>query len=378
MQISKRCPRSTIFVLAIFVLYVIITMSTLGEKRDSKIQIQPPYLEDMSAKWKQKDTGADSYLCRAIHNSKLRNTMFKKDPANAHFRKFYPVVARAKGIGPTSKPGIFKLWIDKSAPYLGLHWDGKEVQQSCGFYRVNLPVVPRSGSTWFRQIWEEVTGLTSGNMWFEQSNFDPHYQAYINKSRCGTYFKEAGGVKIPPDCSKLYVRPPEINEAFLFRSHIPFYPTFPSDLGANCIDFNILMLRNPFDVFHSLVRCPTGVCYSAMEFLGKWVAHYDFWMSQAQPLYVFRYEDMRLNLNETLSGLFNALPKVLTKGVTPTKLKKVVETQATNVTTFGQKCGGNMRYNWNRGEMFQVMAYYASHMIKYGYRLEFEPDEKTI
>jgi len=378
MLLTKHCPRSTVFVLAIFVLYVVLTMSALGEKQDTPIQIQPPPLDYTPEKWKQKNTGEDSYLCRAIHNSKFRTTMFKQDPANVHFKKFYPVVAKEEGIGPTSRPGIFKLWIDKSAPYLGLHWDGKEVGQSCGYYRVNFPVVPRSGSTWFRQIWEEVTGLTSGNMWFEQSSFDPLYQAFINKSRCGTNFQEAGGVKIPPDCSKINIRPPGRNESFLFRSHIPFFPTYPSDLGANCIDFNILMLRNPFDVFHSLVRCPNGICYSAMELLGKWVSHYDFWMSQAQPLYVFRYEDMRLNLEETLTELFNALPKVLTRGVTTTKLKRVVEKQAGNITKFGQKCGAHMRYNWNRDEMFQVMAYFASHMSRYGYRLEFEPDENTI
>lgn len=382
----KKCPSSTVFVLVIFFLYVLVTMFTFGEKRDQKVVNQTLKLNNGKKETlltSRKRNNADSFLCRKEHNTNFRTTMFHEDDANQFFDAFFKKVKWAKAIGPTSKRGKFKLWIDKTAPNLGLHWDGKKINQSCGYYRLNFPVVPRTGSTWFRQIWEEATGITSGNMWRENTEFDPSLQAYINKTRCGTDFSKAGGVKKPPDCSKANMRPPGRNETLLFRSHMPFFPTYPSDLGANCIDFNILMLRNPFDVFHSLVRCYKGdhakqsICFSPMEFLGKWVFHYDFWMSQKQPLYVFRYEDLRLNLKETVLGIFNALPKVLTKGLTLEKLQGVIERQTGDVNEFKKKCGGNMRHNWNRNEMFQVMAYYAPHMAKYGYRIEFHPDNLT-
>ncbi len=209
-----------------------------------------------------------------------------------------------------------------------------------GFCRVMMATVPRSGSTWFRQVLEKVTGLRTCSVYSERhknrgnSTFLPSRKCWVSVESCGaSAIAMQGGVNrtdIPTGCRK--TRIPIGDDPILVKSHLPFqsiwrnsnvrfvnlnvnflhhysYPQlcivvvalwlYQVQLSTICAV--ILIVRNPIDVYIAERNYSASNALPFKEYITQWAAHNTYWLNEVKdlPIIVTRYEDFLM-----VRGLF--------------------------------------------------------------------------
>ncbi len=112
---------------------------------------------------------------------------------------------------------------------------------NAGTCRVMLPTVPRSGSTWFRQVFESVTGLRTCSIYNEgkSTNKTGGADMYLSSRKCWVSVNDCGasattmqgGVKradIPTGCRN--TRIPAGDDPTLVKSHLPFQSVWGNEV----------------------------------------------------------------------------------------------------------------------------------------------------
>lgn len=125
--------------------------------------------------------------------------------------------------------------------------------------------LPRSGSTWFRELVEAVTG-----------------------GQTGAVYGGEWGIK-------------DLNKAICIKTHYPEHAHLKLNDKKENFQKHIYVVRNPFDTLYSLYRKRTTfsglVMDWGMEFIEdsikKWNEHVKYWNTDNdKPLLVVRYEDL--------------------------------------------------------------------------------------
>ncbi|CAM9884819.1 unnamed protein product, partial [Phaeothamnion confervicola] len=226
----------------------------------------------------------------------------------------------------TPRPGVswtLEISENKTAAWLGLHrWDDRYEYGSAtadaaaaelGYCRVHMPSVPRSGSTWWRELFEMATGRPTAAMWPEGGKFSERYQAFLPDDPCGSEpnvmeGKKSNGKSYP--CRNLVM--PDRSEPILFKSHTPYWPSFDRpQLLPDKTCMLVILVRNPLDnldAFNRYVAKKARI--NLRTFLPQWAGHINHWLAAFPdtPVYVFRYEDILRDASAALRDALAALP----------------------------------------------------------------------
>eukprot|EP00903_Cladosiphon_okamuranus_P021873 g20109.t1 len=265
----------------------------------------------------------------------------------------------------------------QDAEWLGLHqFDdsyeyGSEEADSrvkrVGYCRVHMPSIPRTGSTWFRAMFETATSQPSFSMW-PGGTFKKKYTAFSSDDPCGSsldHMEGNLGSKRKFACRDL--RPPNATSPILFKSHTPFFPSYnkPSLLPEDtCL--LVLLVRNPIDNQDAWQRYMIGKGPNLRDYLPVWQGHLSHWVASAGdiPIYIFRYEDMLLRAEEVLRRILGTFPggwnwseESITKAMRLFGPKK----------PFREKCGAGFARN-SLAEVDMVRRHYGAYLRHLGYR----------
>eukprot|EP01084_Bolivina_argentea_P019889 36979_1 len=188
-----------------------------------------------------------------------------------------------------------------------------------GFCRVMMATVPRSGSTWFRQVLEKVTGLRTCSVYSERhknrgnSTFLPSRKCWVSVESCGaSAIAMQGGVNrtdIPTGCRK--TRIPIGDDPILVKSHLPFQSIWrDSNVQLSTICAVILIVRNPIDVYIAERNYSASNALPFKEYITQWAAHNTYWLNEVKdlPIIVTRYEDFLMRPAQTLEKILSQLP----------------------------------------------------------------------
>ncbi len=137
-----------------------------------------------------------------------------------------------------------------------------------GFCRVMLPTMPRSGSTWFRQVFEKVTGFRTCSIYQEgivagsNDTYHSSRKCWMSVNSCGASASTMQGgynrSDIPSGCRN--TRIPTGNDPTLVKSHLPFQSAW-----RNEVRWFALPNLNPF----TTILTPVYVlccCFMATDF----------------------------------------------------------------------------------------------------------------
>ncbi len=215
-----------------------------------------------------------------------------------------------------------------------------ERADDAGFCRVMMATVPRSGSTWFRQVLEKVTGLRTCSVYQENykagsgTTFLPSRKCWVSEESCGaSVISMQGGVNrtdIPTGCRE--ARIPIGDDPILVKSHLPFQAIW-RDVNVRLVRLNvkflhhyshpqlcivvvalwlyqvhlsticavILIVRNPIDVYIAEHNYSKSHALPFKEYIVQWTAHNTYWLNEVKdlPIIVTRYEDFLM-----VCGLF--------------------------------------------------------------------------
>lgn len=273
----------------------------------------------------------------------------------------------------------FSISEDKEAEWLGLHsWDDRYQYGSAeadarvkeaGYCRIHMPSVPRTGSTWFRAMFETATSQPSFSMWPEGGTKKTKYMAFSSDEPCGASLDHMEGVlhskRVFP-CRDL--RPPKDDSPILFKSHTPFFPSYnkPS-LMPESTCMLLLLVRNPIDSYDAWDRYNLRQNVPVIrDYMPLWEGHLAHWIAAAGdiPIYVFRYEDMLANpenvlrdVLQTLPGKWNWSDESIAKAMRLFGPKK----------TFEEKCGSGFKSS-SLAEVEIVRRHYGDFLRHFGYR----------
>lgn len=231
-----------------------------------------------------------------------------------------------------------------------------------------MPSVPRTGSTWFRAMFEVATGQPSFSMWQEGGTFKQKYLAFSSDDPCGASLDHMEGhlaskQKFP--CRAM--RPPNATSPILYKSHTPFFPSYNKvSLLPEETCMLLLLVRNPIDNQDAWMRYMTGKGQVIREYLPVWQGHISHWVASAGdiPIYVFRYEDMLHRTEDVLRRILQTLPggwnwseESIAKSMSMFGPKK----------TFSEKCGAGFK-EFSVGEVEMVRKHYGAFLRHLGYR----------
>ncbi|CAN0390967.1 unnamed protein product [Pylaiella littoralis] len=225
------------------------------------------------------------------------------------------------------KPKRGKWWElamteDQDVGWLGLHHFDNRYQygseeadrrvKKLGYCRVHMPSVPRTGSTWFRAMFETATSQPSFSMWPEGGTLKRNYKAFSSDDPCGANLDHMeGNLRSRKTYACRDLRPPNATSPILYKSHTPFFPSYnkPSLMPSETCML-ALLVRNPIDNYDAWQRYSFKSSILMREYLPTWQGHLSHWIAAAGdiPIYVFRYEDMLLRAEEVLRKVLQALP----------------------------------------------------------------------
>ncbi|CAB1112329.1 unnamed protein product [Ectocarpus sp. CCAP 1310/34] len=314
--------------------------------------------------------GGEWITCRAYKEAELGPDKKQEQPG---FDKYLHPVA------PRPKAG-WELEMSESqdAEWLGLHsfdnmyeYGSEEADrrvEKAGYCRVHMPSIPRTGSTWFRALFETATSQPSFSMWPEGGTLKERYTAFSSDDPCGASLDHMEGnlrskAKFP--CRDL--RPPNATSPILYKSHTPFFPSYnkPSLMPEDTCML-VLLVRNPIDNHDAWQRYMAGKAPCLRDYLPVWQGHLSHWVAAAGdiPIYVFRYEDMLLRAEEVLRRILNTLPggwnwseESIARAMSLFGPKK----------PFKQKCGAGVP-RASLAEVEMVRRHYGAYMRHFGYR----------
>eukprot|EP00752_Nemacystus_decipiens_P011789 g10460.t1 len=314
--------------------------------------------------------GREWRTCRAYREDKLARHKTKNQMGyDEHLRQTSPTPGAKWELAMTD---------DQDAEWLGLHnFDHRYEHGSeeadrrvkkLGYCRVHMPSIPRTGSTWFRAMFETATSQPSFAMWKEGGTFKQRYRAFSSDDPCGASLDHMEGNlhstrKFP--CRD--VRPPNATSPILYKSHTPFFPSYnkPSLMPEETCML-VLLVRNPIDNHDAWQRYMFHQSILLREYLPIWQGHLSHWVASAGdiPIYVFRYEDMLLRAEEVLRRILQTLPGGWNWSEDSiAKAMRLFGPQR----AFKDKCGAGIE-RLSVAEVEMVRKHYGSYMEHLGYR----------
>lgn len=164
--------------------------------------------------------------------------------------------------------------------------------KSASYSRVFFPTIPRSGSTFARELIENSTGIATESVYKEGGKYSLESKSF--HKNCG----------IHGDCSR--VRKRNSGEPAMIKTHFPFMgPEF--DETQECVSKIIMTVRHPIDnyiawiAYKGFIKGEIHALKSRRRmkfpmFLELWELHHNYWHAYAHlndiPLLQFRYEDL--------------------------------------------------------------------------------------
>lgn len=251
-----------------------------------------------------------------------------------------------------------------------------------GYCRVHMPSIPRTGSTWFRAMFEVATGQPTASMWNEGSKGTKHLERryFMNYDPCGASLDDMEGWRKPnaPPHICRNVKPPGPTDSILVKSHTPFLPSYDRPaLFPESVCAVLLLVRNPLDAHDAWTRYAGASSPLLRDYLPKWAGHINHWIVETTgvPLIAFRYEDLLYRPAEVLEMILTALGP----GWTWSKesIEKAVELFGPK-KKFETKCGASIT-SYPHVEVEMVRRHYSGMLSRFGYAIEeVEPTDTVL
>jgi hypothetical protein len=244
-----------------------------------------------------------------------------------------------------------------------------------GYCRVQFPSVPRTGSTWFRLLFEVVTGRPTAATWPEGATHDPERHYFISHDPCGSHPNPMEGRPAPDEDDGRFcrnVKVPGPGDAVLVKSHTPFYPSWDMvNLQHEATCAVLLIVRNPLDGHHALSRY-NPEAPKLRDYMVSWTAHILYWINEASdvPLLVVRYEDLLYDTAGTMTRIMKNLPGGWRWS--PQDLETAVRELGPK-RPFREKCGSNLK-EYTPEEVDVVFKHFGNIMGNLGYLLRNEEE----
>ncbi|CAM9143526.1 unnamed protein product [Ectocarpus sp. 4 AP-2014] len=327
---------------------------------------------------KDSGEGEEWRTCRAYEEAELAQHKNKNQLGHDEFLRRVPPNPQAKW--------ELEMTEDQDAEWLGLHnFDSRfkygskkadERVKKLGYCRVHMPSVPRTGSTWFRAMFETATSQPSFSMWQEGGTFKEHYRAFSSDDPCGASLDHMEGrLQSQKKFACRDLRPPNATSPILYKSHTPFFPSYnkPSLMPEETCML-VLLVRNPIDNHDAWQRYMHHKSIVVREYLPLWQGHLSHWVAAAGdiPIYVFRYEDMLLRAEEVLRRILHALPggwnwseDSIAKAMR--QVRGSLRMLFGPKRAFEDKCGAGVR-QMSLAEVEMVRLHYGAFMRHLGYR----------